>query len=366
MTFVTGAAGLILGLLLGATIQRTHFCVMGAISDVVLFGSRRRLRSWALAVAVALAGTQALALAGLIEPAGSVYLSSRLPWLADLAGGLAFGFGMVLAGGCTSRNLARVGAGSLKALVVVVVTGIAAFVTGDGILSFVPHLLVMHGSVDLARHAVTAQSLGGLLDGVRLAAPDTANALLGLLLAAALAVWCLKDRSFRGADRELWGGLIIGALIPLGWLVTSGFAPALSEARVFGSLTFVVPLADTVASIVRLHLPSAFLMALVFGTIGGAFLAAKGSRQFRIERFASRGDLARHLSGSLLMGVGGMVALGCTVGQGITGLSTLAVGSMLATSAILVGAVWALRYLETGRLLAWLPLLGRGADHEAG
>ncbi|MDX6748288.1 YeeE/YedE family protein [Geminicoccaceae bacterium 1502E] len=336
-------AGALIGLLYGATVQRSHFCIMGAISDVALFGSTRRLRSWLLAIGLAMAGTQALALAGLAAPSRSVHLSSGAPWLALLLGGLMFGFGMVLAGGCASRNLVRVGGGSLKALLVVVVLAVAALATATGLLSVLGPALA---AADLPG-AGLAVSPGGLLAEAGSAAAILVDGLAGITIGVALLAWCLASSTFRRSPRELWAGVAIGLLACAAWLAAS-LAPAGGP---LVGLTFVEPAGGILALLLSGAGTGIFGVAALLGTLAGAAGAARAAGRFRVERFADRADLARHVTGAVLMGVGGILALGCTIGQGVTGLATLALGSALATAAIVAGALWALRWLETGHLL---------------
>ena len=294
-----------LGVAAGLLLQRTHFCTMGCISDAALFGSLRRLRVWALALAVAMLGTQLLDELGVVHLAASVYRAEGWLFVGALPGGLMFGFGMVLAGGCISRNLVRLGSGSGKAGVALAVAAVAALAT----------LGVLPGPSEAVGHGPAA------LHSVAIAA------VVGLILFA------LGSRPFRGSLPDLATGVALGSLIPLGWLATSlvGADP--------DSLNFM-----------SLHRPE-LVLPLAVGTVLGAFAMAWWRRELRIERFGARDDLLRHLVGGTLMGVGGALALGCTIGQGLTGASTLSPGSVLALAAMLLGAWRGVRYLETGRLL---------------
>ena len=301
---------LLIGLAFGATLQRSHFCTMGCISDAVLFGSLRRLRVWALAVAVALLGSQAIDGAGLVDLGQSTYLRTAPHRAFAVAlGGVMFGFGMVQAGGCVSRNLARLGAGSLKALAALLATATAAGATWV----LVPPPVLMA------------------------AAPSAAwMPLLGVAVSLALLAFCLPDQRFRRSAPDLATGSVLGILIPLGWLATG-----LSRARPESVNYLALDHAD-------------FTLPLLLGTVLGAFAAARTARAFRIERFTAAGDLRRHLLGGALTGCGGALASGCTIGQGMTGVSTLAPVSFLALAGMLGGAWWGVKHLETGRLLPQL------------
>ncbi len=339
-------AGLWLGLAFGATALRTNFCAMGAVTDILIVGDWRRFRAWLLAIAVALAGTQALAIAGLARIESSIYLSNMPFWILAIPGGLVFGFGMVLTGGCVQRNLVRLGAGSAKALAVLVVFAIFAVLT-VWIVSFA------------MIHTVSVWALWPEIPGLdelvaSLAGVSKMAARIGLtvLIAGGLATFCLADPGFRASKRNLAAGLILGALVPLGWL-----AVTLLDVDGPDSLNFVLPLATGGFALFVGYGFALFGLGATVGVAVGAALAVFASGNFRAETFADAADAGRNLVGAALMGVGGTLALGCTVGQAMTGVSTLAIGSFLAFFGIIGGAVCGLKYLEAGGIGT---LLGRG------
>jgi hypothetical protein len=335
-------AALLLGAVFGATAQRTHFCTMGAIADAVLFGSLRRVRAWLLALAVALAGTQLLVAAGWLMLDASLYRAPPIAWLGPVVGGTGFGIGMVLAGGCVSRNLVRLGAGSLKALVVLLLTAVAAAATLRGGLAPARAAFAGLAAVDTAATGLDAM-VAAALDLRR----PWLGALIGGTLALAILAFCLADRQFRRSRREVTAGLVLGLLPPLFWLSATP-DPGGGAA----GLTFVAPLAESLAWLVDLTLPVvAVAVGLTLGTVTGAGLMAAATGQLRLETFAGRDDMLRHVAGGLLMGVGGGLAGGCTIGHGLTGLATLGLAPLLAVAGMVAGAIWALRWLETGRLL---------------
>lgn len=355
--------GGMLGVLAGWLIERSHFCTMGAISDFYLFGSQRRLRAWVLAIATALVLTQLAAAAGLAQVALTSQLTSRIEPLPLIGGGLLFGIGMVMAGGCASRNLVRLGAGSLKALVVVLVLGLTAFATQDGILAPVAEML--RGVLSLALPQPT-QSLGAALAAVGIGRAPTLDLALGLLLGGSLAAYVFSDQSFRKSRLDMQLGLGLGTLVALGFVLTGWLHPlaapgpssALSEVA---SLTYVAPVAQAqLWAMTGNGVWPGFGAALAIGTVLGSALSARFAGRARIETFGNRDDMIRHVSGGGLMGFGGILALGCTVGQGMTGLATLSLGSFLAVFGIVLGAVLALRRLERGSWRAAAGL-GRGA-----
>lgn len=346
--------GAVLGLAAGVLLQRTHFCTMGAIADWTLFGSTRRLRSWGLAVALAILGTQMLAGAGVVPIGESVYLAPRLPVLAIVAGGLAFGFGMVLTGGCVSRSMARAGSGSLRSLLVLLVVAVSAQATMSGILSSPAALL--RAAVELGPLSPGVPEALAAIPGLD---PWTARLVAGPLAALAVLVWVFRDPALRRPGPEVTAGVGLGLLVVAGWAATGLVASdPFADVRP-ASLAYVGP--TTRAFLWLLagggSLPG-FGAALALGTVVGAFLAARATGSFRLETFVDGADLRRHLLGGVLMGTGGTLAMGCTVGQGLSGLSTLSFGSFLAVAGIVLGARLALRFLETGRLL---PVVRAGA-----
>jgi uncharacterized membrane protein YedE/YeeE len=349
-------AALALGVVAGAVLQRSHFCTMGCVSDAVLFGSFRRARVWALALATALLGSQALDGLGLVDLGTTAYRSPAMFWLGALLGGGMFGFGMVLAGGCVSRNLVRLGGGSLKALTTLLVMAVAAYATTAGVLAPLHAGLRSIGAVDLARD----QGLPALLASLTGLGTGLWAAALTVAIAGAALVFCFRDPAFRRARDEIATGMVLGSLVPAGWLVTGWLGAGAGASPPLESLTYVGPVGG---SLLFLMTGSGgrpgFGVALVAGTILGAAAVALQRRQFRLETFVARDDMVRHLVGGSQMGCGGALALGCTVGQGLTGAATLGLGSWLALAAILAGGAWGVNHLLTGRLAPPLPAFAR-------
>lgn len=340
--------GLLLGLLFGFAAARANFCVMGAISDFRTFGSPGRLGAVALASAAALVLTQTFAAAGWIDLSRSMYLAPRFNWAGATLGGLLFGAGMVYAGGCASRNLIRAGTGDVRALLVVVIVGIAAFATISGVLGPLRATLEDATALELISMSRPLVSLDGALAAAGLR-PGTAQ----LLATAALALPLLAFSITRGnilRDRSnLLGGLGIGLLVSAGWLLTGLTYDEMALRPVAPqSLSFVRPAGDALDWLQRSTALgwAGFGASSIFGVLLGSALAAIGARKFRIAVFSDGADARRHLSGALAMGVGGVLALGCSIGQGITGISTLSLQSLLATASIVAGAWLALARLE--------------------
>ncbi len=338
----------------GALMHRTQFCTMGSVADIVNFGDWTRMRMWILAIGVATLGTTWLAASGQIDLHQSIYTTPDLLWLSALVGGLLFGIGMVLASGCGSKTLVRLGSGSLKALVVFVMLAIGAYATLRGITAEPRVYLLDRVSVHLAG----AQDLPSLLARHSSLSARTWLLLLGDGVGLGLSLWALWKRDGRDA-RLLLGGAGIGALVVGLWWVSGhlGFVaedPQTLAAVYVGSatnhmesFTFVSPLASTLNWLLLYSDASNVLnigIVSVFGVIAGSALHALATRRFRWEGFAGVEDTANHMVGGLLMGIGGVTALGCTVGQGITGVSTLSPTSWLALASIIAGGVIGVKY----------------------
>ncbi len=347
-------AAFILSVLFGAIAQRTHFCTMGAVSDIVNMGDWTRMRQWGMAVGLAMMGFYTLAAAGLIDPAKTLYASSRFIWLSALVGGLLFGFGMVLASGCGSKTLVRIGGGNLKSVVVFVVMGVAAFATLKGITAVLRVATVDRVAVEFASNAALSNWLGGAV-GLSSAG---AGLILALVLGLGLIIWALLGRDFVRFD-NLLAGLGLGAIIVAMWWVSGrlGYTPehpeTLQEAFLatnsgrMEALSFVSPMAYTIDWLMFFSDKAKVLtigIVSVFGVVAGSAVYSVATRSFRWEGFRDAEDTANHLVGATLMGVGGVAAMGCTVGQGLSGLSTLSATSIVAVAAIVAGAVVALKY----------------------
>jgi uncharacterized membrane protein YedE/YeeE len=338
--------------IVGAIAQKTHFCTMGAVADIVNMGDWGRMRMWLLAIGVAILGSAALQAAGLIDLGKSIYRSPTLLWLSHLVGGFCFGVGMVLASGCGAKTLVRMGGGSLKSLVVFLVLGLVAYMTLRGVLAVFRVNVLDRASLALPG----GQDLPALLAAAGLGAgPAFWLPVLGL--GGGLLAFCLFRRDFLVFD-NLLGGIGIGLAVVAAWYVSGhlGYVAehpeTLQEAFLatnsgrMESLTFVAPQAYTLDLLLlwsdssrKLTLGIASLLGVVAGSAAWAVLAGK----FRWEGFASLEDTASHLLGAALMGFGGVTAMGCTIGQGVTGFSTLALGSLLSFLAIVGGAAMMLK-----------------------
>jgi len=343
-----------LSALFGALAQRTHFCTMGAIADVVNMGDWTRMRMWVLAIAVAVIGFNGMVGLGWIEARHSIYASPRLLWLSSLLGGLLFGFGMVLASGCGSKSLVRLGGGNLKALVVLIVLGVAAFATLRGLTAVGRVATVDAVVLQLPK----GQDLPSLL-AAWIGAPVRSVAwLLGLAAGLGLMGWVVRKPEGRTATVWLGGAGIGGVVVAMWWL--SGHVGHVPEHPVtleetflatnshrMEALSMVAPVGYALDWLLYFSDASKVLtmgIVSVGGVLVGSAVVALSTRSFRWEGFGNAEDLANHLLGATLMGIGGVTALGCTVGQGLSGISTLSLGSMLALAGIAAGGVAALRY----------------------
>jgi hypothetical protein len=350
-TLVAWGGG-VLGFVFGAVANRTNFCTMGSVSDVVNMGSWGRMRMWLLAIAVAILGAQALQAAGLVDLGRSIYTQPNFRWLSYIVGGFLFGVGMTLGSGCGSKTLVRLGGGSLKSLVVFAFFGIAAYATLKGAFAVWRTQAIDVVAIDLAGHGFAHQDLPSIVSAATGLASRPAIVVVALLFAGALLAFVFKDREFRSSPDHILGGAVIGLTIVAGWYLTGhlGFGedPATLEETFFGtnshtieSLSYTAPVGYTIEMLMlwtdaSLHVT--FGIAAVMGIVLGSFAYAVASRTFRFEGFAGAEDTASHVIGGVLMGFGGVTALGCTIGQGLTGFSTLAVGSLLAFAAIVTGS----------------------------
>lgn len=320
-SIVAGAAGLLLGGLVGAVAQVTAFCSVGAVADIVLAKDWRRMRSWMMAMAVAVTGTQVLSALGLADLSGTPYGLAPAAWPGVALGGTAFGFGMALAGGCVQRALVRIGSGSIKSLLTLVLIALSAALT----LRALPHAPAV--SVTLP-HA-TALALAGVLG-------------------AGLLAFCLKDAWFRASPGALWGGAAIGAAAAAAW--------AFADSR--RGFNLLMDLGAAGATLLGYQDGvSVFGLCGLAGIVLGAAVAAALRGDLYRDGFVDREDLKRHVVGGLAMGCGGALAYGCSFGQGLAGLSTLSMSAVIAVAFMGLGCLWGIRALEAGSAWGGLKLM---------
>ena len=343
--------------ILGAISQRTQFCTLGAVSDIVNMNDWTRMRMWVLAMAVALIGAQALYAFGLIDLGKSFYVRPSVTWLSYLLGGLMFGAGMTLASGCGSRTLVRIGGGNVKSLVVFAFLGIAAYMTMKGLFGVwrVNYLDVIN--VDLSTRGIASQDLGSLITATGID-KKTAQISAATVLGIGMLIFVLKSADFRKSADGWLGGLGYGLAAVAGWYITAhigyGENPDTLETVFFGtnsrqaeSITFVAPIAYTIELLMLWSDKSlivTFGIASTLGMIAGSFTYSILFRRFRWEGFGDVADTRNHIIGAALMGAGGVTAMGCTIGQGVSGLSTLALGAFIALAGMIIGCTAMLKY----------------------
>ncbi|WP_310448495.1 YeeE/YedE family protein [Thiobacillus sp.] len=358
-----------IALVMGALVNKTNFCTMGAVSDWVNMGDTGRLRAWLLAIAVGVLGVTGLEAAGMVNLSGTFppYRQTSLPWLEYGLGGLLFGIGMTLASGCGNKTLIRIGGGNLKSIMVLLVIAVIAYFM---INPFPGSDKTLYSMLFYPWTNPTAVALSGNQDlGAMLFADNVATGRMvaGGVIGGLLLVWVFLSADFRGSFDNILGGLVVGLAVLAAWYVSSNVMvdadgeilslqayvqdwelyapadavrPAAAGPLAAQSFTFINPMGQTLgyaASGFDRTLLTFGIMALA-GVVAGSLLWSLVSRSFRIEWFASARDFVNHLVGATLMGFGGVLAMGCTIGQGVTGFSTLALGSILTFVAIVVGS----------------------------
>lgn len=355
MTLALG--GLFVGFIFGLIVLKTNFCAMGSVSDIMMFGDYRRFRAWLLAGATAILGVQLLQFAGVVDTGQSMFVSPGASWLANVFGGVLFGVGMVLAGGCVSRNLVRVGTGDMRSLFILMVVAAFAYMTIGGIFGPLRSIIQQSALFGPSNFGLASQSAGSLASGLLDVSPRAGGWLSASLIAGLVLLYCFKDASFRRSPLHLIAGFGIGACIIAGWAITGlSFDEFADQPHPPISLTFVRPAGDTLEYLRRFTADSTlrFGVATVFGALAGTLAGAVLTGRFHLATFADNKDTLRNLAGAALMGIGGVLALGCTIGQAITGVSTLALGSFITFGSIVVGAVIGIKLLEK---------LARGGAH---
>jgi uncharacterized protein len=344
--YVTGGA-FALAFIFGAVGNKTNFCTMGAVSDWVNMGDTGRMRMWLLAMAVALIGSSALEAAGLVDLSKSIYPAPSFTWLSYLVGGLLFGVGMTLGSGCGSKTLIRVGTGNLKSLVVYVFLGIAAYMTLRGLFGAFRVGVLERPTIVLPQ----GQDLPSLL--------GVSPWILAAVIGGGMIVFVYSSRDFRSSFDYTLGGVVTGLVVVGGWYVSGVIGHVaedpntLQEAFVatntgrMESFSFVSPMAFTLEYLMLWTDKSKIVtygIASALGVIAGSAAYALATRTFRWEGFRDAEDTANHVIGGILMGFGGITALGCTIGQAISGFSTLALGSILTFIAIVAGSAATMKY----------------------
>lgn len=333
-------AGLAIGLAFGICGQITGFCLMRGLTGWWVEGDGRKIRAFALALTVAVLGAQALDAAGLVALRGSLYMQPSLPVPVLIAGGVLFGYGMVMANGCGARSLVLLGSGNLRSALVLLCLGIAAAATLTGLLA--PWRTIAQGATSVTV-PLSPPTLPRWVASIGLN-EAVARWLVVAALSGGLAAFAFLHAPFRGDWRAVSSGFVIGLLVVAGWYATGVLGADDFDPATLESLTFIAPVANTINFVMlATGLRPSFGVAVVAGVFFGALAAALVTRTARLEGFTRPRSMLRYMGGGALMGMGGALALGCSIGQGLTGLSTLALGSFLAAGGILAGAFLALR-----------------------
>ncbi|ORE90714.1 YeeE/YedE family protein [Aurantimonas sp. 22II-16-19i] len=346
--FAPLAAGVFAGAVLGFVARRQHFCTMAAFERHWYAGDSSGLRTWGTAVLSAIVLTEILVRLALFDPADSFYTTVSFGWTGAILGGLAFGFGMALVGTCGFGALVRLGGGSLRGLIVVLVLGLSALAAQRGVIGLGRIAIVDDAAFDLARLGAPDQTLPGLvqgLTGLDLRLPVVAAVCL------ALALWIGRDAVFRRDVGRIATGIVVGAVIAFGWAATSAIAEASFQPVRIESASFVVPPGELILHAITYTgaLPS-YGVGVTLGVVLGAAIAAMLRREVRWEACDDARELSRHLLGAVLMGVGGVFSLGCTIGQGISAASLLTISAPVVFVSIAIGARLGLAYILEGSI----------------
>jgi len=352
--YVVGGA-FALAFVFGAVGNKTNFCTMGAVSDWVNMGDKSRLRRWLLAIAVAILGSNALHLAGVVDLGKSIYTGPGFTWLSYIVGGFLFGVGMTLGSGCGSKTLIRIGGGNLKSVVVFVFIGIAAYMTLRGLFGAFRVEVLEKAAFTLAG----SQDLPSIF--ARLAGGDrrTWMIVLSLGIAGGMLAYVYASKAFRESFDYTLGGVVTGLVVVGGWYVSGKIGyiaehpETMQEAFVatntgrMESFSFVSPMAFSLEYLMLWTDKSKIVtygIASAAGVVAGSAAWALATKSFQWEGFRDAEDTAMHILGGILMGFGGITALGCTVGQGISGFSTLALGSILTFVSLIAGSAATMKW----------------------
>ncbi|MCC0016848.1 MAG: YeeE/YedE family protein [Rhodobiaceae bacterium] len=330
------AAGL--GVVFGIAMEWSRFCLLSGVREQVTTGISAKLGMFAIAVAVALAGTQGLQLAGLVDLDQSIYRGDTLSLGGLVVGGLVFGLGAVLTRGCVSRLTVLSATGNLRALVVLLVVGVSAYATLRGILYFPRDALQSATNVTtpIATFDAAAAALG---------LGDTAARLVPVLLIGGAAL-AFALRAVRRPGHWV-AAAVVGLTVVGGWFATGYLGADDFDPQPVETLTFTGPVAEGVQYLMTFTGSTiSFGVALVAGALAGAFASALVGRRVALQGFDEPRQLARYIAGGVLMGFGGVAALGCTIGQGLSGVSTLSIASFIALASIAAGMAFGVRVVD--------------------
>ena len=318
-------SGLGIGLVFGITGQLTGVGLHRGLVQRVQHQPGQKLQSLMLALAVAITGTQALAWLGWVDLTQSIYLMPSFSWLLVPLGGVLFGYGMTLTNGCSARALVLLGQGNLRSAVVLLCLGVAAYATLTGVLA--PVRVALAELTTMTPGAVRGPFLSWYQG-------------LSVLLVIALVVAAFRPTGLMHQPKDLVAGIVVGGLVVAGWFVTGYLGADDFDPVPLESITFVGPVGASVQYLMlATGIDAGFGVLVVAGVLLGSLVASLAGKRFEWQGFESAAQMRRYMLGGLMMGVGGALAMGCSVGQGLTGMSTLALGSVLALLGILAGSV---------------------------
>jgi uncharacterized membrane protein YedE/YeeE len=345
----------ILGFILGYIVNKTNFCTMGAVSDLVNIGDSSRFKAWLLAIATAIVGVTLLEYMSIVDINESriPYRNSVFFWPRYILGGIMFGIGMTLASGCGNKILIRIGGGNIKSIFVLIVAGLMALLmTRTDFYGLLFHSWMNPISPDLAKLGISDQSIQTMFSSIT--GIKSNNMIITILVPAIISILLLKyifsSYSKLSSDNIL-SGIVVGLVVTFAWLISGGeLGQAWIENNDFldtpypsvgvQSFTFINPMGELLiySSSVFDSFYLTFGVTALISTVFGSFIYALISNNLRLEWFANKHDFYRHLLGAVLIGIGGVLSLGCTIGQGVTGVSTLALGSIITLISIIFGA----------------------------
>lgn len=341
---ITLWSGLLLGLIFGMTVQATGFCLNRALRETWSQTSTAKMGAFSLALGVAILGAQTLHASGVVDLSTAIYLSPTFSWLLVPIGGLLFGYGMMLANGCAARTLVLFAHGNMRSFVVLLCLVIAAFATLTGVLA--PWRSAM-GAASTSSVPLLIQQESWIRWTL-------------VVLAVSLTVgYGIRHANPVRQTRAFVSGLVIGSLVVGGWFVTGWLGFDEFEPKPVSSLTFISPIGESIQYLmIATGMKPTFGIAIVSGVLVGSFLTAAARGQLRVEGFNHPRDILRYMAGGGLMGVGGALAMGCSIGQGLTGLSTLSLHSIVAAVFIVIGARFAHWRAQSRTLLDQAGLAG--------
>lgn len=337
---LTAIVGLLGGIALGLAARLGRFCTLGAIEDIFYGSSSLRLRMWGIAIGVAIIGTFTLSAVGLLDLTTTLYLGRAWNPLASVFGGLLFGYGMALSGNCGYGALARLGGGDLRSFVIVMVMGISAYITLGGPLA--PLRLMVFGEATPSPFIPSIAHATAMVTNISV---EVVGIAIGVLILTAT----LMNREIRTAHKTIFWATIVGFAIISGWAGSAWIAVNGFEDLPVISHTFSAPIGETILyTMTSTGNSLSFGTGSVVGVLLGAFIGSLIKGHFRWEACDDPRELKRQIMGAALMGIGAVVAIGCSVGQGLSAFSTLSFSAPVTFIAILIGAWVGLKQLIVG------------------